>query len=355
MLSASHNPMPDNGIKLFARGGVKLDDAIEDAIESRMGEAWDRPIGAGVGRVHVDPDLRLRYLDHLLQTLPGPAPLVGLRVVVDAAHGAASWIGPEALRAAGADVIAIHDTPDGRNINDNCGSTHLSGLVAAVLEQGADVGIAWDGDADRCLAVDELGGIVDGDHILAILATALAERDALAKRTVVSTVMANLGFRLAMQRVGIEVIETGVGDRYVLEAMRADGLSLGGEQSGHVIMSAHATTGDGVLTALHLLDALRTSGRPLSALASMVTKMPQVLINVPNVDKARLADSAVLTAEVAAAADQLGDAGRVLLRPSGTEPVVRVMVEAGSEEKAREIADLLAQVVVAELGVPGDG
>ena len=351
MLSASHNPMPDNGIKLFTRGGIKLDDAIEDAIEARMGESWDRPVGPDVGRVRYRPELANDYLDHLVSTLPGPAVLQGMRVVADCAHGAASWIGPEALRAAGADVIAINDAPDGHNINDGCGSTHLDGLAAAVREHGAQVGVAWDGDADRCLAVDENGRIVDGDHILAILALDLAERGQLAGGAVVSTVMANLGFRLAMERADITVVETGVGDRYVLEAMGAAGYTLGGEQSGHVIMSAHATTGDGVLTALHLLTALAATGMPMSQRAVIVTKVPQVLINVPGVDKSRVDSCPALAAEVAAAMDRLGATGRVLLRPSGTEPVVRVMVEAVSADDAQEIADRLAAVVAAELAL----
>jgi phosphoglucosamine mutase len=351
MLSASHNPMPDNGIKLFARGGIKLDDAIEDAIEARMGESWDRPVGPDVGRVQYRPELANDYLNHLVSSLPGRAVLQGMRVVADCAHGAASWIGPEALRAAGADVIAINNTPDGYNINDDCGSTHLAGLAAAVRDHRAQVGVAWDGDADRCLAVDESGVIVDGDHILAILAMDLAERGQLTGGTVVSTVMANLGFRLAMQGAGITVVETGVGDRYVLEAMGAAGYTLGGEQSGHVIMSAHATTGDGVLTALHLLTALAATGMPMSKRAAIVTKVPQVLINVPGVDKSRVDSCPALTAEVAAAMDRLGTTGRVLLRPSGTEPVVRVMVEAVSADDAQEIADRLAAVVAAELAL----
>ena len=352
MLSASHNPMPDNGIKLFARGGVKLDDAIENAIEARMGEGWDRPVGADVGRVRHEPESRLRYLDHLVQTLPGAGTLAGLRVVVDCAHGAASWIGPEALRAAGADVVAINDTPNGCNINEDCGSTHLSGLVSAVLECGAHAGIAWDGDADRCLAVDEQGAIVDGDHILAILAVALDEQGRLAGRTVVSTVMANLGFTLAMRHRGITVVETGVGDRYVLEAMGAGGFSLGGEQSGHVVMADYATTGDGVLTALQLLSAVRSAGLPVSELAGLVSKVPQVLLNVAGVDKSRIEGAGRLATEVAAATAELGSQGRVLLRPSGTEPVIRVMVEAVSAEQAELIAERLAQVVRDELGLP---
>jgi len=342
MLSASHNPMPDNGIKFFARGGLKLDDAIEEQIESRMGETWDRPLGAGVGRVRYAPDAVQQYEQHLLTTLDGS--LDGLRVVVDCANGAASVVAPDVLRRAGAEVIAIHAAPDGLNINDGCGSTHMTDLVNAVREHGADAGIAHDGDADRCLAVDEHGNIVDGDHILAILALGLRTDGKLNGNTVVSTVMANLGFRIAMESAGIVTVQTAVGDRYVLEAMRASGFALGGEQSGHVILADHATTGDGVLTALHLLRQVARSGRPLSELACVVDKLPQVLVNVTGVDRDLLAAPEV-AAVVAAAETELGGGGRVLLRPSGTEPVVRVMVEAATTAQAEQIAERIADVL----------
>ncbi len=348
MLSASHNPMPDNGIKFFARGGVKLDDAIEDAIEARMNEPWERPTGADVGRIRPLEGATERYVEHLVASLPYP--LTGLRVVVDCANGAASAAAPEALRRAGAEVIAIAASPDGWNINAGCGSTHLELLVAEVLAHGADVGIAHDGDADRCLAVDASGQVVDGDQILAILTLALADRGELTHGTVVSTVMANLGFRIAMEREGVTIVETAVGDRYVLEAMKDGGYVLGGEQSGHVIMLQHATTGDGLLTALHLLARVAESGKPVGELAAAMQRLPQVLVNVSGVDKAALTSNAALAAAVAEAEFELGSTGRVLLRPSGTEPLVRVMVEAAGAEQARAVADRLAEVVRASLG-----
>jgi phosphoglucosamine mutase len=346
MLSASHNPMPDNGIKFFARGGVKLDDAVEDAVEARMEEPWLRPTGADVGRIHPLEDAQERYVRHLLAGLPHR--LDGLRVVVDCADGAASRTAPEALRRAGAEVIAIHAEPDGTNINDGSGSTHMDALRAAVLEHHADAGIAHDGDADRCLAVDAAGELVDGDQILSILALALLDHGRLTESTVVATVMSNLGFTLAMQRAGIQVVQTAVGDRYVLEEMTARRLPLGGEQSGHVVMLEHATTGDGSLTALHLLARVAETGKPLGELAAVMQRLPQVLVNVPDVDKARVADSAVVAAAVAEADAELAGAGRVLLRPSGTEPLVRVMVEAPTHEQARSVAERLAEAVRAE-------
>ncbi len=348
MLSASHNPMPDNGIKLLARGGHKLADDVEDAIEARMREEWERPTGAGVGRVTDHSEGAQMYVDHLLSTVPHS--LAGLRVVVDGANGAASIVGPEALRRAGAEVIEIHTRPDGLNINDKCGSTHLGDLKAAVVAHGAVAGVAFDGDADRCLAVDENGAVVDGDHVLAILGIAMRERGALTHDTVVATVMANLGFTLALKAESLTVVETGVGDRYVLEAMRAGGYVLGGEQSGHVILADHATTGDGVLTALHLLARVAQTGRPLSELAGVVRKLPQVLLNVRDVDRTRVDSEPVLAAAVAELEAELGESGRVLLRPSGTEPVVRVMVEAETIERATEVAERLATVVRATLG-----
>ncbi|MBK9738113.1 MAG: phosphoglucosamine mutase [Actinobacteria bacterium] len=343
MLSASHNPMPDNGIKFFARGGTKLDDAIEDAIEERLREPWDRPTGAAVGRVRAQPLAGELYERHLLSTLPHD--LEGISVVVDCANGAASTIAAEIYASAGAKVVAIHASPDGLNINEACGSTHMDDLVASVREHGADVGIAHDGDADRCLAVDGDGNLIDGDHILAILAVAMHRAGRLTGDTVVATVMANLGFKLAMKAASINVVETGVGDRYVLEAMRDGGFVLGGEQSGHVVMSEYATTGDGILTALHLMAEVAASGESLATLASHVTKLPQVLINVTGVDRTAVDSSAVVREAVAAAQETLGDHGRVLLRPSGTEPVIRVMVEAPTQTQAAEIGESLAAVV----------
>lgn len=349
MLSASHNPMPDNGIKFLARGGVKLDDAIETAIEKRLREPWDRPTGAGVGRVSTYDEAVERYAAHLVSTVAGR--LGGIRVVLDCAHGAACVAGPRALADAGAEVIAICAEPDGLNINDGCGSTHLGLLQKAVVQHGADVGFALDGDADRCLAVDHEGNVVDGDQILSVLALAMRDAGTLHADTVVATVMSNLGFVQAMRRERVGVRQTKVGDRYVLEAMKAGGYSLGGEQSGHVIMSAHATTGDGLLTALHVLARMAEKDATLAALADVMTRLPQVLVNVTDVDKTRADDDAFLAAAVAEAEAELGDSGRVLLRPSGTEPLVRVMVEAQTAEQARSVADRLADVVRSRLAL----
>jgi phosphoglucosamine mutase len=343
MLSASHNPAPDNGIKLFGRGGHKLADEIEDEIEAHLGQDWTGPTGAAIGRVRDAYGEVESYIAHLLSTLPGS--LDGLRVVVDCAHGAASGVSPEALRRAGASVVAIGASPDGLNINEGCGSTHLDTLRRAVREHGADVGIAHDGDADRCLAVTASGEPIDGDQIMAILALELRDAGRLPGDTVVATVMSNLGFRLAMREAGLNVVETAVGDRYVLEAMKAGGYAFGGEQSGHVIMLDHATTGDGLLTGLHLLAAVAGRRRPLDELAKAMTRLPQVLVNVEGVDKSRASASPGLSAAVDAAAAELGDAGRVLIRPSGTEPMVRVMVEARHEQQAEAIAERLAAAV----------
>ena len=349
VLSASHNPMPDNGIKFLARGGLKLSDALEIEIEQRLGQDWTWPTGAAVGRVDLYETAVEEYVAHLVRTTTRP--LAGLRVVLDCASGAASEAGPQALQDAGAFVTAIHAQPDGLNINDNCGSTHLDSLRAAVLKDGADVGIALDGDADRCLAVDHTGQVVDGDQILAILALSMKESGTLVKDTVVATVMSNLGFVQAMRGEGIGVRQTKVGDRYVLEAMRVAGYNLGGEQSGHVIMSDHATTGDGILTALHVLERMATTGSSLQELASVMTRLPQVLVNVADVDKSRADDDAVLAAAVAEEEAALGDTGRILLRPSGTEPIVRVMVEAPTHELATDVAERLAAVVRAQLAL----
>ena len=343
VLSASHNAMPDNGIKLFGGGGFKLPDEIEDQIEAHLGQLWDRPTGAGVGRIRDEAALLERYEQHLLDA--APVRLDGLRVVVDCAEGAASLIAPAVLRRAGADVVPLSSQGDGLRINAGCGATYLDPLSKEVVENGAHAGIAFDGDADRCLGVDASGTVVDGDQILAISAIALRERGALAADTVVTTVMANLGFKQAMQAQGICVVETSVGDRYVLEAMRGGGFLLGGEQSGHVIFLDHATTGDGLLTALQLLGRVAETGQPLAELAAVMTRLPQVLVNVRVKDKHRLADDPRVLAALARAERKLGDSGRVLLRPSGTEPLVRVMVEAADEDAARETADRLAAAV----------
>ncbi|KQM39960.1 MULTISPECIES: phosphoglucosamine mutase [Microbacterium] len=342
MVSASHNPAPDNGIKIFARGGTKLPDIVEQRIERAL--EWERlqPTGAGVGRIRRFADAEDRYVLHLLGSLPHR--LDGLHVVLDCAHGAAAGVSPETFKDAGAQVTVIGAEPDGLNINDGVGSTHLDVLAEAVVRLGADVGIAHDGDADRCLAVDAHGNIVDGDQIMAILAVAMKQRGALVDDTLVATVMSNLGLHRAMEDHGIRVLQTGVGDRYVLEAMNEGGYSLGGEQSGHVIMSEFATTGDGLLTGLHLVAEMARQGKTLAELASIMTVYPQVLVNVRGVDRDGVSDEGVQEA-VAVSTAELGDSGRVLLRASGTEPLVRVMVEAADEHTARAHADRLADVV----------
>ena len=347
MISASHNPMPDNGIKLFQRGGEKLADEVEALVEARIGEPWQRPTGAAVGRVINDDQLVNNYIEHLLSTID--VSLKGLKVVVDCANGASSFTAPIALSRAGAEVIAIANTPDGWNINDGVGSTHLDFLRNAVLKNGADVGIAHDGDADRCLAIDATGAEIDGDVIMAILAKGFKAQGKLKANTIVGTVMSNLGFMHAMAESGIAVVTTAVGDRYVLEAMLQSDFNLGGEQSGHVIMRDHANTGDGLLTALQLLAEVKRSGQTLQELSRVMVRFPQVLINVKNVAKERLASSTAITAAVKAAETELGSNGRVLPRASGTEPLVRVMVEAQSDAVAQSVATKLAQVVETEL------
>ena len=341
MISASHNPMPDNGIKFFAKGGGKLDDSLEAAIEARLNEPWDRPVGKDVGRVIVDESASERYIFHLLSSLS--VNLAGIKVVVDCANGAASEVAPEVYARAGADVIAISNKPNGLNINENCGSTHLENLIAQVKSSGADLGIAHDGDADRCLAVDASGNLIDGDFILAILAKEWKVP------TVVGTVMTNLGFIKAMSDSGIAFEKTPVGDRYVLEKMLASGHKLGGEQSGHIIMRDFANTGDGLLTALQLMSVMAKSKKSLDELAQVMKRFPQVLINVENVDKSKLGSSKALASAIGEFESKLGATGRILLRASGTEPLVRVMVEAETESAAEEIAMKLAAQVRLEL------
>jgi len=354
VISASHNPAPDNGIKFFARGGHKLDDAVEEAIEARFGEPWDRPIGAGVGTITDAARLSSEYVDHVVSAAASFAgvdsPLAGVSVVVDAGHGAASVVGPAALHAAGAEVHAINVSPDGLNINDGVGSTHLGAVSAEVIARGADFGVAFDGDADRCLAVDHTGEVVNGDQIMGLLAMAMKNSGALYHDTLVATVMSNLGLHRAMRAAGVTVIEAAVGDRYVLEAMREGGYTLGGEQSGHVILSDYATTGDGVLSALVLGTQVAAHG-PLADQCAGIDTLPQVLVNVPNADRSRVHTDRELGEAVAAVRSELGTEGRVLLRPSGTEPLVRVMVEATSAEEAQRHADTLAAVVRDRLGL----
>ncbi|WP_298254909.1 phosphoglucosamine mutase [uncultured Arthrobacter sp.] len=349
MISASHNPAPDNGIKFLARGGKKLSDALEDAIEAEMDRPSRRPLAGDVGRIQRFADAEDRYVVHLLQTLPRR--LDGIKVVLDCAHGAASGCSPEVFRNAGAEIVVIGAEPDGININDGYGSTHLGLLQAAVLEHGADLGIAHDGDADRCLAVDHEGSVVDGDQIMAVMALALKDAGKLADNTLVATVMSNLGLKIALAEAGITLQETGVGDRYVLEGMNAGGFSLGGEQSGHVIFAEYATTGDGVLTGLQLAARMAETGKSLKELSGVMTKLPQVLINVKGVDRAAVRSDEGVQDAVRRATSLLGDTGRVLLRPSGTEPVVRVMVEAADTATAQRVAEDLAATVQERLAL----
>jgi len=343
MISASHNPMPDNGIKLFAAGGHKLPNELEDEIEARLAPPTPRPTGAQVGRVSDVDDALDRYTAHLITGTPNS--LAGVRVVVDCANGAASAAAPLVYRKAGAEVFAIHADPDGVNINADCGSTHMDQVRAAVLEFGADLGIAHDGDADRCLAVDASGELIDGDQIMAVLALAMSEAGELTGDTLVATVMSNLGLHLAMQENGVELRTTAVGDRYVLEELRAGGYSLGGEQSGHVVLPAYATTGDGLLTGLRLMSRMAATGRSLGELAGVMRRLPQVLVNVRVADKSAVAASSAVKEAVGAVEKELGAEGRVLLRPSGTEQLVRVMVEAPAEDIAQAAAERLAGVV----------
>ncbi|MEO6532513.1 MAG: phosphoglucosamine mutase [Pseudolysinimonas sp.] len=350
MVSASHNPAADNGIKFFAIGGTKLPDDVEDRIEVALDQPKMTPTGGDVGRIRRFADAEDRYVVHLISTLD--VRLDGLHVVIDAANGAAAGVSPEAFALAGAKVTVIGADPDGMNINDGVGSTHLDGLRAVVVEQGADLGIAHDGDADRCLAVDAAGNVIDGDQMMAILAVSLKQRGLLARDTLVATVMSNLGLRRAMAERGIRLLETKVGDRYVLEELDAQELSLGGEQSGHIIFRDHATTGDGILTGLQLAAEMARTGKTLSELAAVMTVYPQVLVNVPGVDQHALDGDAGVADAVRAAEAKLGDTGRVLLRPSGTEPLVRVMVEAADHEAAASIAEQLAAVVRDRLTIP---
>jgi phosphoglucosamine mutase len=347
MISASHNPMPDNGIKIFGPGGHKLDDDTEDQIEEQVAAGPGlRPVGAGIGRVIDAEDAAERYLRHVGKA--STLRLDALTVVVDCAHGAASSAAPRAYRAAGARVIEINADPNGLNINDRCGSTHLDSLRSAVLAHRADLGLAHDGDADRCLAVDANGELVDGDAILVVLALAMREAGELASDTLVTTVMSNLGLHLAMRSAGVTVRTTGVGDRYVLEELKTGQYSLGGEQSGHIVMPALGSTGDGIVTGLRLMTRMAQTGSSLAALASAMQTLPQVLINVDVADKATAAAAPAVQTAVEQAEAELGDTGRILLRPSGTEPMIRVMVEAADEEVAHRVANRVAAAVSAQ-------
>lgn len=364
VISASHNPMPDNGIKFFARGGFKLPDAKEDEIEKILGQDWKRPTGKGVGRISHDTVTATNlYIKHLVETIAPPAsaeggaptaagkPLKGLRIVADCANGATSVVAPEVLREAGADVNVINASPDGYNINDHAGSTHPEQLQAMVVASKADMGVAFDGDADRCLAVDSTGRLINGDQIMGILARAKKRAGKLNHNTLVVTVMSNLGLKLALKDMGIKTVETAVGDRYVLEEMLRGDYSIGGEQSGHVINREFATTGDGTLTALTLAAEVVRTGKSLEELANDFPQLPQKLINVSGVDKMAAKTNAAVQAAVEKESKMLGDTGRVLLRPSGTEPVVRVMAEAETQKQADEVCERLAKVVASELAI----
>ena len=347
MISASHNPMPDNGIKFFAAGGRKLPDSVEDQIQSTMEQlSDDGPTGTKLGRIISEsPDARDRYRKHLREAVP--VDLSGLKVVVDAANGAASRVAIEAYREAGAEVVPIHNKPNAFNINEDCGSTHIDKTQEAVLEHGAHLGLAHDGDADRCLAVDAEGNVVDGDQIMAILAVGMKEENNLRFNTLVATVMSNLGLKLAMKEQGIEVRETKVGDRYVVEELIRGDYSLGGEQSGHIVLPEDCPTGDGILSGLSLMSRMAKTGKSLKELASVMTVLPQTLINVPVSNKSKILDSPEVLTAIAEAEEELGESGRVLLRPSGTEELFRVMVEAAEAEQARKVAGRLAAIVAA--------
>jgi phosphoglucosamine mutase len=349
MISASHNPVGDNGIKFFSDEGLKIPGGIEDAIEGQMqAESIQLPTGEGVGAAEPLPSAMDRYVDHLLGS--SDSSLEGLRVVLDCAHGAAWHAGPRAFREAGAEVIALHTEPDGARINVACGSTEPEELARRVVAEAADVGFAFDGDADRAVAVDETGAIVDGDRIIAMGAIRMHEAGELSNDLVVATVMTNLGFHRALRERGIEVVAAPVGDRFVAEAMAERGAVLGGEQSGHIIWFKHAATGDGVLTALKVSEMLRDSDKPLSRLSDVFDTYPQVLINVDVARKGQLAAAEDLWTEVHEIEASLGDDGRVLVRASGTEPLVRVMVEASDAETAERTARSLAERVREELG-----
>lgn len=343
MVSASHNLAPDNGIKFFSYGGTKLPDEVEDRIQAALGTQPLRPTGAGVGRITRFSDAEDRYALALLKTMP--VSLSGLHVVLDCAHGAAAGVSPRVFRDAGAEVTVLGAEPDGLNINQGYGSTHPELLQEAVVDLGADLGIAHDGDADRTLAVDHTGELVDGDKIMAVLALAKKQRGELVGDGVVVTVMSNLGLRRLMAEHGIAVHDTKVGDRYVLEELEASGLRLGGEQSGHIILAEHQTTGDGILTGLQLASEVIRSGKTLRELAGQMTVFPQILLNVSGVAHERLDSDDAVAKAVDEAKDTLGDSGRVLLRPSGTEPLVRVMVEAATTDQAKSVAEAIASVV----------
>ncbi len=353
VVSASHNPFGDNGIKFFGGDGYKLPDEVEDEIEDivrRLGDQDDfyRPSGHLVGSLNYRKELLQEYIDYVLSTTD--VRLDGMKIVLDCANGAAYEAMPTILRSLGAELTVIHNEPDGVNINDACGSTHLESLIRKVKESGANIGVAHDGDADRCLCVDEKGNVIDGDHMLVLCGLALKEKGALPGDTIVTTVMANIGFHKAVKAAGGRVEVTKVGDRYVLEEMRAHGYALGGEQSGHIIFGNLATTGDGLVTALQVLSVLKRSGGPASKLTAMMKSYPQLLVNVEVKSKDGWEENAAIRKAIEAEETLLGENGRILVRPSGTEPLIRVMAEGPEQGQLEEICQRIADVVRAELG-----
>jgi len=350
VISASHNPYPDNGIKFFAGNGNKLPDAVEAEMEELVLAEPDqlvRPSGDHVGTIKNRHDLSSAYIDHAVSTVKES--FKGLKIVVDCANGSAYEVAPVVLKRLGAEVVVLNHQPSGCNINRECGSTHLDGIKAAVISHKADFGIAYDGDADRCLAVDEKGNVVDGDKIMCICALELMRQGKLKDNTLVATVMSNIGLHQAIKRMGGKSVVTGVGDRYVLEAMNANGYSLGGEQSGHIIFSEHCTTGDGIVTSLQLIAAIVKSGNKLSEMAALMTTFPQLLVNVRVGCKDGWQDNAAICAAIRAAEDELGENGRVLVRPSGTEPLIRVMAEGPEIDSLEQLVHQVADTIRKEL------
>ena len=351
VISASHNPYPDNGIKFFDGNGFKLPDAVEDEIEelckSSADDCLPRPTKGDIGTIQYHQEWVQEYVDFVVST---SASLEGLKVVYDGAHGAASYVGPTILRQLGAEVIAINVEPNGTNINDNAGSTHLEGLQAAVLREGAHVGIANDGDADRCLMVDEKGQVLDGDQIMLLCGLHLQEQGKLKDNMIVGTVMSNIGFHKAAEELGMKTCSTAVGDRYVLEKMLAEGYSIGGEQSGHVIFLDYNSTGDGLLTAVQTLSIMKEKGKSLSELSGLMTKYPQLLVNVRVLTKAGWETNTAIQDAIREAEEELGSNGRILVRPSGTEPLIRVMAEGPDQEQLDELCHRIGDVIRIEQG-----
>ena len=351
VISASHNPYPDNGIKFFDGNGFKLPDAVEDEIEKLCTASADdclpRPTKGDIGQIFYHQDWVEEYVNFVVSTSDM---LTGLKVVYDGAHGAASYVGPKILRKLGAEVVAINVTPTGTNINDNAGSTHLEGLQEAVLREGAQVGIANDGDADRCLMVDEKGQVLDGDQIMLLCGLHLKEQGKLKENMIVGTVMSNIGFHKAAKELGMQTCSTAVGDRYVLEKMLAEGYSIGGEQSGHVIFLDYNSTGDGLLTAVQTLSIMKEKGKSLSELAGLMTKYPQLLVNVRVLTKAGWETNTAIQDVIREAEEELGANGRILVRPSGTEPLIRVMAEGPDQDQLDELCNRIGDVIRIEQG-----